>query len=51
MNQGGGSFTEKVDINVGATPRSIISNDFDGDGKADLAFCQYWQQYTLSVDE
>jgi len=37
MGKGDGTFSATVSYNVGLTPLSMVSTDFNGDGKADLA--------------
>ena len=37
LGNGDGTFRPKVDYGVGSAPHSIVIQDFDGDGKPDLA--------------
>jgi len=42
--KGDGTFSSTVSYNVGLTPLSMVSTDFNGDGKADLAVLDTYTQ-------
>jgi len=43
------NFASKVDYTAGSSPILIISNDFDGDGKLDLACSNYVSSGTIKI--
>ena len=43
------TFATKVDYSAGTSPILIISNDFDGDGKFDLAFSHYTSSGSIRI--
>lgn len=47
MNQGNGTFAPKIDISIAEGTQDMLTADFNGDGKADIAYT-YWS--TTQID-